>query len=319
MSLFSLTDERGPDAAIEIAAHRIAAVRLERRGRGAAIAAHAVEALPAGALTPSLTAANVQNRAAVAKALARAMERIGAPRRVGLVLPDPAAKVSLLKFAQVPPRSSELDQLIRWQLKKVSPFPIEDAQVSYAAASTLADGQEFLVTLARTDVIAEYESLCTDAGASAGLVDVSTTNVINAVLATGTAGGDRLLVNMAPDWISLAVLRHQHVALLRTRASESNESLADLVHQTAMYYEDRLNGAGFAQVLLCGAVAAESEQAGAADRVRRELEERLGTPVSAIDATQLAPLADGSRASAPLADALTPAIGLLMRGQEVAA
>lgn len=319
MSLFSLHDDRGPDAAVEISSHRIAAVRLERRSGGAVIAAHAIEPLPPGALVPALMSANIQHRPEVARALGRALERVGKPRRIGLVIADPAARVSLVKFQHVPGRAAELDQLIRWQLKKASPFPIEEAQLSYALASTASDGQEFLVTTAQASVIAEYESLCAEAGALAGLVDVSTTSVVNAVLGAGAASGDRLLVNMAPEWTSLVVLREQHVALVRTRAADGDESLADLVHQTAMYYEDRLSGTGFAQVLLCGVVGTDGARTTAADRVRRELEERLGTPVSAIDPTQLAPLADGTRPSALLADALAPVVGLLMRQRKVRA
>ena len=39
----------------------------------------------------------------------------------------------------------------------------------------------------------------------------------------------------------------------RSRGAEGEGTLADLVHQTAMYYEDRLSGAGFSRVMLCGA------------------------------------------------------------------
>ena len=104
-------------------------------------------------------------------------------------MPDPVAKVSLVRFEQVPPRAQDLDQLIRWQVRKAAPFPIEEAQVSYVAGLRAADGQEFVVSLARRDVVQEYEALCAAPGAHAGLVDLSTFNVVNAVLAgVGRAG-----------------------------------------------------------------------------------------------------------------------------------
>ena len=143
-----IRDAPVPGAAVELAAHHVAAVSLETRGGTAVVAAHAAEALPEGALVPSLNAQNLNNRAAVAAALHRVLEQIGRPRRIGLVIPDPVAKVSIVRFDRVPPRAQDLDQLIRWQVRKAAPFPVEDAQVSYVGGLA-ADGQEFVVTLAR--------------------------------------------------------------------------------------------------------------------------------------------------------------------------
>ncbi len=36
-----------------------------------------------------------------------------------------------MRFEQVPARAQDLDQLIRWQVRKAAPFAIEEAQVSY--------------------------------------------------------------------------------------------------------------------------------------------------------------------------------------------
>jgi Tfp pilus assembly PilM family ATPase len=320
MSLFSLHDDRGPAVAIEMASHRISGVRLDTRGGAAVVAAHATEALAEGALVPSLTALNVHTRAAVSRALTRVLEALGRPRRIGLVLPDPVAKLSMVRFQQLPPKTHELDQLIRWQVKKGSPFPIEEAQIAYARATSAPDGHEFLVTVARREVITEYESLCDDAGAQAGLVDVSTSSVINATLAMpGARDRDSLIVNMARDWASLAVIRGGQVVLVRSRAADGDETLADMVHQTAMYYEDRLNGAGFAQVWLCGATAFDGLHSGQAEEVRRNLEERLETTVTPLDPTGVVALTDRASAQVTLLDALTPSIGLLMRYREAAA
>ena len=98
--------------------------------------------------------------------------------------------MSLVRFEQVPKRAQDLDQLVRWQVRKSAPFAIEDAQVSYVPGVRASDGQEFIVSLARRDVVREYESLCAEAGAHAGLIDLATFNVINAVLAgAGRADG----------------------------------------------------------------------------------------------------------------------------------
>jgi Tfp pilus assembly PilM family ATPase len=314
----SLRDSSGPSVAVELAAHQVSAARLEFRGGKPCIATHATEPLPDGALVPSLTAHNANDRAAVVAALGRVLERTGRPRRVGLVVPDLVAKVSLVRFEQVPSRAADLDQLVRWQVRKTAPFAIEDAQVSYVPGLRALDGQEFVVSLARRDVVQEYESLCAEAGAHAGIVDLATFNVINAVLAASAPSSvDWLLVNVAPDYASIAIVRGEHLIFFRNRSADTEGTLADLVHQTSMYYEDRLEGTGFGRVWLAGAASAGRRQAGDADEIRRSLQERLTTPVETVDPRAAAGLTDRIVAAPALLDTLAPLVGLLLRGREV--
>lgn len=319
MTLFSslLRDPSGPAAAVEIAATRVSGASLEWRSGHAALAAHAFETLPDGALVSSLAAANVVDRAAVSGALGRVLERIGRPRRIALVVPDPVAKVSLIKFERVATRAEDLDELVRWQLRKAAPFPIDEAQISYIAGQHAPDGQEFIVSLARRDVIVEYEQLAAAEGAHAGIVDLATFNVINAVLASDatTPAGDWLLVNVAPDYVTLAILRGPHLIFFRNRAAETDGTLADLVHQTAMYYEDRLGGGGFERVLLAGA-GGGARHAGDVELVRRSLQHRLAATVDSVDPRAAVTLTDRISAGPAFLDTLAPLVGVLLRGHE---
>jgi Tfp pilus assembly PilM family ATPase len=316
---FSLRNAPPPGAAVELAAHHVSAASLETRGGRASVTAHATEPLPDGALVPGLTAQNVRDRAAVAAAVGRVLERVGGPRRIGLVVPDPVAKVSLVRFEHVPARAQDLDQLIRWQVREAAPFAIEDAAVSHVPGLKLEEGQEFVVTLARRDIIEEYEGVCAVAGAHAGLVDISTFNVINAALAgTGAPSADWLLVNVATDYASIAILRGGDLMFFRSRVSDTEGTLADLVHQTAMYYEDRLKGAGLTRVLVSGASTAGSAHATDVDQARRSLQDRLGTSVETVDASRAANLTDRIAAAPAFLDTLAPLVGLLLRGKEAA-
>lgn len=316
MSLLStLGETSSPSVAVELAGRRVSAAALELHGGRPVIAAHAAENLPEGALVPSLTAENIRDRPAVVAALQRVFERIGGrPRRVGLVVPDLIAKVSLVRFEKVPVRVQDLEQLVRWQVKKTAPFPIDEAQVSYTPGMSAADDHEFIVSLARRSVVESYEEVCDEAGAHAGIVDLATFNVINAVLAASApVATDWLLVHVAADYASIAIVRGEHLIFFRNRASETEGTLADLVHQTAMYYEDRLRGAGFVRVVLAGVGARED-----LDQVRRSLEERLTTPVETIDPRTAAALTDRISAAPTLLDTLAPLVGLLLRDRAVA-
>ena len=131
------------------------------------------------------------------------------PKRVALAIPDGVAKVSLLRFEKVPNRAHDLDELIRWQVRKVAPFSVDDAQLTYMQGQKASDGStEFVVVMARRDIVRQYEAVCEGAGAQAGVVDLATFNVINSVLASSQPPADDwLLVHVSPEDATMAILR----------------------------------------------------------------------------------------------------------------
>ena len=143
-----------PTVGVEIASDRVSAVSLARQGAGWVVGAHGSERLAPGVVTPALNAVNVHDGRALAAAVRSAFDKLGSrPRRVALVIPDTAAKVSLLRFEKIPP-AADLDQLIHWQMRKAAPFKPEESQLSWVPAAPIAEGgREYLVTLARRDIV----------------------------------------------------------------------------------------------------------------------------------------------------------------------
>jgi type IV pilus assembly protein PilM len=311
MSLLSrLFAPTRPTVALEIGSSRVTALRL---GAGSPpVATYAVEALPPGAVTPSLVTPNLVDEGAVTAAIGRALDAVGRPRHVALVVPDSVAKVSLVRFDQIPTRLQDLEAMLRWQMRKSVPFRVDEAQVTWAEGRPLDGGAgEFIVAIARSEIVAQYEAAVAAAGAHAGLVDLATFNLANLVLTTDAAE-DWLLVHMAADYVTLAIVRSGRLIFYRHRGADGDESLEDLVHQTAMYYEDRLSGRGFGRVFLAGA-AEGPDGAGGAERIRRTLAERLHAKVEGVDFSASAVFADRITASAALVDQLAPLVGILSR------
>jgi len=306
---------RPPAAAVEINPRRVTAAVIADQGGTRVLTSYAGEPLPAGAVEASLNGPNVHDAAALTAAVRTVLDRLSSrPKRIALVLPDTVGKLSLVRFEKIPAKVQDLDQLIRWQVRKAAPFKIEDAQVSWIPGIVPPEGgREYIVTVARRDIIQSYERACEAAGAYPGIVDLATVNLINAVLGTDTRltpATDWLLVHVAADYSTMAVIRGSNVIFFRTRASDKDDDLADLVHQTAMYHEDRLGGGGFARVVLAGASLRGPD---VADLLRRELEARLGTRVEALDFRNAVALRDRIAAAPELLDSLAPAIGLILR------
>jgi type IV pilus assembly protein PilM len=305
-----------PSVGLEIAATRVTAVSIGRGG-DPAVGAYATEALPPGAVVPSLTADNVVDRDTVAAAVGRVLQQAGNPRRVAMVVPDTAAKVSMVHFDRVPARPEELSQMIRWQVRKAVPFPIEGAQVAYAPSGPPegTGGREFLVVVMRREVVEGYEAAVQAAGAYPGLVDLASFNVVNLVLAADRKSGgpgqhDWLLVHLTPQASTIAIVRTGDLVFYRNRLTDGQEALVELAHQTAMYYEDRLGGSGFDRVVLSASADALAMEA--AD-VRQTLEERVRARVELVDPRAAARLTD--RISVPQDDlvAMAAPLGVLLR------
>lgn len=287
MSLLDFVQPVPPDVAIEIDSAHVAAARLAWHGSSSIVAAHVVEPLAPGVVAPALAAANISDVPALARAISQALARLGGRvARAALVIPDTAAKVSLIRFDTVPPNTADLAEMVRWQVRKSAPFPLDQAVVSFTPGVKPDDGgQEFVVTTARVDVIEQYEQACRQAGVHAGLIDIATFSILNGVLTAQAApAGDWLLVHATPTYTTLAVLRGGELIFFRNREEESGGTLADVVHQTAMYYEDRLKGAGFSRVLLAGGAVQGVEA------VRRSLEQRLEVRIEPVAQPDLASL-----------------------------
>ncbi len=293
-----------PAIAVEFATDRVAIVSVDRGPGGATVSAHGVERLAPGVLAPQLNGRNVQDANSAGDALRRLIDAAGLRgTRAALVLPDAVARVSIVSFETVPASAADLEQLIRWQVRKSVPFAIDTAQVSWDRGS----GNDLVVTVARRDIIEEYEAVCARAGLHAGLVDLATFNLINAVLASGAPDGDWMLVHLTVGDASIAIVRGHDLIFFRNKTTAQDESVEDLVHQTAMYHEDRLGGGRFARVVVSGLAA------GAAAETRRNIEARFGVPVEAVDPRGAATLRDRIAAAPELLEALAAPVGILVR------
>jgi hypothetical protein len=299
------------DAAVEIAPGWVTA--LSAAG-GALVLNGASEALPPGALVASLASSNVHERHAVVEAVRAALAAIDSrPKRVALVIPDLTSRLSLVSFDQIPARHEDLNQLIRWQVRRSAPFPIEDAVVGYTDAGVDADGRRtFAVVLARREVVREYEQVCAECGAQAGLVDIATLSAINLILGAGSqVGQDSLVVHLRPEYTSLAIMRGAQLLFFRSRDVAEGETVADLIHQTVMYYHDRLGGQEFVQVFLGG----QGQDSGAIEAARKSLNARLGVVVDAMDLSAMGSLPAGLADDQALMQIAGPAAGMLLRAQ----
>lgn len=303
------------DAAIEITARRVNVVQLTA-GSPPSAAGYATVPLPEGAVTPVLTARNVHQPKAVADTIRRAFEQanLRMPKRVSLVVPDAAVRVGLVPLESIPAKAADLEQLVRWQIRKTVPFPADEGVVSFAPAGHHDGKTTFAAVMARRDVIAEYEDVVESLGLHPGDVGVSSLQVVNAAVVTGAgAAGDWLLVCLTADGTTMAIMRGADLLFHRHRPAADDEPLTSLVHQTAMFFEDRLGGGAFGRVLVTGQPAGEDIA-----RVLAAISDRLRVPAAMLDVRPAAAGSAWSAASPDLLDALAAPIGAILAARRPA-
>ena len=158
--------------------------------------------------------------------------------------------------------------------------------------------------------------MCAEVGAHPGLVDLASFGVIDAALGATQPTADWLLVHVTSGYASIAILRGHDLIFYRNRAEEADGDLAGLVHQTAMYYEDRLGGtaAGFKRVMLAGTGPLEGR---GLELVRRDIEGRLGLRTESVAGDRIARFTDRIAADPEVLGTVAPLVGLLARGRAV--
>ena len=227
-----------PKVACEIRPEGVVAARPGKK-HGEVVAAFS--SLPEGAVLAGLKVPNLADAKAVTAALESALGDISAGKTVTLVVPDAAARVLLLDFDTLPSRRQEALPVVRFRLRKMVPFDVEGAAVSYQVMSQ-KDGQlNVLVTVMPGDVLAEYESAVRDAGYEPGAVLPST---VAAAATVGDASAT-LMVNHAAGSVTTAVTEGDEMLLHRLMDLPADplgreEEMAQAVITALAWYEDTL-------------------------------------------------------------------------------
>jgi type IV pilus assembly protein PilM len=205
-----------PRVACEIAPGGVVAARLgEAPG---VLSAVAMEKLADGAIAPGLRPGNVADRVAVAAAVRKTLEQVGAKPNtrnadITVVIPDGACRVLLLDFDALPNKLSEALPLVRFRLKKLVPFDADDAMVSFQVMSTSKTIVRVLAVAIPRDVLSEYETAAREAGFEPGAVVPSTLASMAALEGHDTTA---LVVNVSRLGVTTAIQRDGILLLHRT-------------------------------------------------------------------------------------------------------
>jgi type IV pilus assembly protein PilM len=236
-----------PPAAIELtpdgvlAAVRPSAGRQDKTGAGGT-PVYAFAPLPAGALIPGIDEPNLRTPEAVTEAIRTALGEVSPrSRAVTLVLPDTVVRVFVLDFDSLPAKAEEAIPVIRFRLRKMVPFDVEHAGVSYQVLAQDRNEWRVLTAVLPGPILAEYETAVRAAGYEPGVV------LSSSLAALEMAGSMEaiLAANLSGQGITTLIANGQDLLLYRTLdlPSVHAERIAEIqrvIAVAAAYYEDKL-------------------------------------------------------------------------------
>jgi type IV pilus assembly protein PilM len=202
-----------------------------------------------------LTVSPVENNLLRADLATSIIEKIapsaGAKKRrpAVVILPDYAARVSILDFDSFPANPDEQLSLIRFRIKKTIPFEIDSAAVSYFVQPASGKKIEVVAVTVALEVIARYEALFRNTGFHPGVVTTSALAALNLYQGDGVG----VLAKLAGHVITVLVIAGGAIKLFRcVMLEEVNEDeILAVLHPTLAYIEDEL-GTPARKLILCG-------------------------------------------------------------------
>lgn len=230
-----------PALACEITPEGVVAARAGAGGQ----ATMAFAPLAAGVVRPGLAEANLADSAAVSAALRKALDEVGSREKaLTLVIPDAAVRVLILDFDSLPSKPQEALPIVRFRLRKLAPFEVDNAAVSYQVIRQQHGQMRVLVTVMPASVRAEYEAAVRAAGYEPGVILPS----MLASLAALGSGEPALVVNRSGLSLTTAITNGDELLLHRTlelpaNDAEQREELAQAVSVASAYFEDTMHAA----------------------------------------------------------------------------
>lgn len=162
------TSDSRPHTAVELMPEGVLAATQPGKNRAAM---YAFRPFPAGALVPGIDELNLRNAEAVAEAIGAALDDVSPRKRsVTLVLPDTAVRVFVLDFDSLPLKATEVISVLRFRLRKMVPFDVEKAGVSYQVLSETKSECRVLIAVLPGPILGDYEAAVRAAGYEPGAV-----------------------------------------------------------------------------------------------------------------------------------------------------
>ena len=228
-----------PPVAVELSPQGVLAAASPGPGKPPV---YAFEPLPEGAVVPGIGEHNLRAPELVANAIRAALGQVSPrTRAVTLVVPDTVVRVFVLDFDSLPGNAAEAIPILRFRLRKMVPFEVEHAGLSYQILVETKSECKVLAAVIPGPVLQEYEAVVRRSGFEPGAVLPTSLAALGAI----DSAEPVLIANLSALALTTAITHGQYLLLYRTLdlPEEPTHRLQEVqrgIAVAAAYYEDKL-------------------------------------------------------------------------------
>ncbi len=158
----------------------------------------------------------------------------GPIKEASLVVPDSWLRLTFTELAELPRKRLAREEMLRWKLKRLVPFRVEDLRISAAQVTPFPNQEEpirLLIGFAIELLISQIEDAFSAAGVELGRI-VNSTLALTASLEHTVAANDLAgLVAVYPDAYTLSFFRRGEPLLYRYKATGEAPIAGASVHR----------------------------------------------------------------------------------------
>lgn len=198
--------------------------------------------LPEGVMGSGPLGAPLADAESLKTALGILLERIGGRiERASLVLPDAWARAFVIELGDLPDEEPQRSEVLRFKLKRLVPFRVEELRVAAARLAPLAGQQEALralVVFASELMCGGLERVFAEHGVRLGQIAGSTQSLLEALTFHGRLPGLAAVALVQPEGVALVFARDGEPVVWRQKGF--TEGLADADRARLLASELRL-------------------------------------------------------------------------------
>jgi hypothetical protein len=267
-----------------------------RGGGGYALREQHAEELPPEGFQSGPLGGPLREPAAFAAAVGRLVARIGAPvKEASLTVPDAWLRVAFAETGQLPSRAAERAEVLRWKLKRLVPFKVDELRVDGALVAPLPSQEEpnrLLLGFALEPLLGQVEAAFRAAGVRLGRITGESLAAL-AALDLPPAESDGALTALAlvdDDGWALLIARggspllHRYKPAATAAGADAGRLVVRDLALTRNFLAEQAPGSTLERVLLLASPASEPAW-------REWLEAGLGVTAEPLGPAHLPPLA----------------------------
>ena len=154
-------------------------------------------------------------------------------------LPEGAARTIVVTLESKPSSRKELNEIMSWKIERLIGIPASELGISRQKLHQNDNQERYIVTVARQQILVEYEAAFRTLGWQAGMMLPRHMGEIQWLL-LDKAEGDKMLVSANRSGFTAVVVSHGEPVLVRNYVCEP-ESRTDDLHRFALYYRERMS------------------------------------------------------------------------------